>query len=70
MDEQNTKDMFINPYYAVNFSPIFAQKHEPMTTKENWVKVNLKLMDELGNEEWLNRLLHVLETGEPHSSRE
>ena len=69
MDEQSAGDMFINPYYAVNFSSNLADRHEPMTTKENWVKANLKLMGEMGNEEWLNRLLRVLETGEPHNNQ-
>lgn len=64
MNEQNVGDMLINPFYAINISPILSDKHEPMTTKEMWVKANLKLMDEIGKEEWLNRLLHVLETGE------
>lgn len=70
MDEQNVGDMLINPFYAINISPILSSEHEPMTTKEMWVKANLKLMDEIGTEEWLNRLLRVLETGEPHSDKE
>ena len=70
MDEQNVGDMLINPFYAINFSPILVGKHEPMTTKEMWVKANLKMMDEMGKEEWLNRLLRVLETGKPHSDKD
>ncbi len=64
MNEQNASDILINPFYAINISPILSDEHEPMTTKGMWVKANLKLIDEIGKEEWLNRLLHVLETGE------
>ena len=63
MNEQETTEMFINPYYAINISPSLMDKHEPLTTKENWVKANMKLMDELGKEEWLKQLLSVLEDG-------
>ncbi|HOX41114.1 MAG TPA: hypothetical protein PK263_02890 [bacterium] len=63
MDEQDTKDIFINPYYAITISPSLAGDHEPMVSKEEWVKVNLKLIDELGEEAWLKELLRVLESG-------
>ena len=62
MDKINIEEMFANPYYAINISPSLMDKHEPLTTKENWVKANMKLMSELGQEEWLNRLLIVLES--------
>ena len=63
MDKQDTKGLFINPYYAINISPSLVPEHEPMTSKEQWVKVNTKLIDELGKEEWLGQLLNVLESG-------
>lgn len=63
MNEQETKDIFINPFYAINISPSLIAEHEPMVSKEQWVKVNTKLIDELGKEEWLKQLLSVLESG-------
>ncbi|MFA6492613.1 MAG: hypothetical protein WCV58_00485 [Patescibacteria group bacterium] len=63
MNEQETKDIFINPFYAINISPSLLTEHEPMVSKEKWVKVNAKLIDELGKEEWLKQLLSVLESG-------
>ena len=69
MEDPYIEDLLVNPYYAINFSPNLAGKHEPITTKELWVKANLKLMDQLGREEWLKQLLNVLESGEPRSEK-
>ena len=62
MNDQETKELFINPYYAINISPDFVNEHELMVTKEKWIEVNSRLIDELGNEEWLKQLLAVLES--------
>lgn len=61
MNEQETQELFINPYYAISISSELSEEHEPMTSKENWVKVNTKLIREMGEEAWLERLLAVLE---------
>lgn len=63
MNDQDTKNLFINPYYAVNIVPTLTDKHDLMVSKENWIKVNAQLIDELGKEEWLRQLLNVLESG-------
>lgn len=65
MKEPYIDDLLINPFYAISISPNLMGEHEPLATKESWVKANIKLMDELGKEEWLKQLLHILETGEP-----
>ncbi|MDO8513093.1 MAG: hypothetical protein Q7S37_01180 [bacterium] len=62
MNKQETKELFINPYYAINISPDLISKHELMVTKEKWIEVNSRLIDELGKEEWLKQLLAVLES--------
>ena len=62
MDKINIKEMFANPYYAINISPWLVTAHEPMVTKEQWIKVNAKLIEEIGREEWLKQLLAVLES--------
>ncbi len=63
MEKEELGQILINPYYAIEIAPELATKHEPMTSKEAWIKANAHLIDEIGKEEWLNRLLHVLETG-------
>lgn len=63
MNEQETKELFINPYYAISILPSLVEEHEPMVSKEKWIEVNARLIDELGKEEWLKSLLAVLESG-------
>jgi hypothetical protein len=67
MDEYEIKYMLINPYYAVNIEPDLAQIHEPIVSRELWVQTNRKLIDQLGAEEWLQRLLDVLQGEYPTS---
>ena len=67
MNKQDTKELFINPYYAINISSSLATDHDPMVSKGEWVKVNTKLIADLGPEEWLTTLLRILETGTPTS---
>lgn len=63
MDEKETAEMFANPFYAINILPSLCLEHEPMVSKETWIKANAKIIDEIGKEEWLKRLLTVLESG-------
>lgn len=70
MNEQETRDLLINPYYAVRISPSLTTEHEPMTSKEEWVKANIRLIEEIGSEAWLKRLLDILESPKPVSSVE
>jgi hypothetical protein len=61
MDENDVKDMLINPFSAINFSPDLAVKHESLVSESQWVQANLKLIDEIGAQEWLEHLLAVLQ---------
>ncbi|MFA7253330.1 MAG: hypothetical protein WC107_02125 [Patescibacteria group bacterium] len=63
MNQQDIKNFLINPYYAINISPLLVAEHEAMTTKEKWIAANITLIDEIGSEEWLKRLLDILESG-------
>lgn len=62
MNEQETKELFINPYYAIDIAPSLTTEHDLMVSKEKWIEVNSKLIDELGKEEWLKQLLQILES--------
>jgi hypothetical protein len=64
MDKQETQEIFINPFYAINISSSLTGEHEPMASKDEWIKVNSKLIDELGKEMWLEMLLEILEKGQ------
>jgi hypothetical protein len=65
MNEQETTKLFLNPFYVIKFAPWLASDHEPMASKEDWIKVNAQLIDELGKEEWLRQLLEILEKSSP-----
>lgn len=53
----------ICPDRAIVISNRLMGKHESTVSSDAWVLANVKLMDELGLETWLWRLLQVLETG-------
>jgi hypothetical protein len=70
MNDNDVKDILVNPYYAINIDPDLATEHEPLTTETQWVEANLKLIDEIGAHEWLERLLAVLQGAGPRNPDE
>jgi len=69
MKEKELEEIFANPFYAVNISPSLCAEHEPMVSKETWIKANARMIDEIGKEEWLKRLLSALESGGPQGDQ-
>jgi hypothetical protein len=59
----HVRDILINPYEGIVFSQRLQGDHPPLITREMWIQANEKLMDEIGVESWLYKLLDVLETG-------
>ncbi len=59
-EQNDAKDMFANPYYAIVIAKHLSEDHEPLIAEEDWVKANAKLIEEIGAEEWLHRLLGTL----------
>ncbi len=55
--------VLINPFYAINLAPSFCLDHAPIVTREEWVQANAHLIEQMGAEAWLARLLEVLEAG-------
>jgi hypothetical protein len=53
-------DERINPFRAVNIDPLFADEHIPLIGREVWIDVNALQLRGRGTEEWLRRLLDVL----------
>lgn len=60
IDENEVKKMLLNPFYAITISKLLTEDHELLLSEEDWVKANAKLINEIGAEEWLHRLLSVL----------
>ena len=52
-DHGATAAMLMNPYYAITLYPGLFGEHPPLTSEEQWVKANLRLVDELGTEAYL-----------------
>jgi hypothetical protein len=65
--KDDTAAMLINPVYAVSINPDLAGRHEPIVPKERWIEANKRLINEIGAEQWLRRLLAVLEGDFPAS---
>lgn len=61
LSEDDVKDTLINPAYAVSISPDLAGKHEAIVPRQRWIEANTRLIEEIGAEDWLRRLLAVLE---------
>jgi len=70
-DEWNPGDvtsMIANPFYAINIDEGLAVPHEPLISEDDWVKANLRLIEELGPEPYLRNLLSVLKGNYPRGS--
>jgi hypothetical protein len=65
LDEDGVTAMLINPIYAVSIDRDLVGSHEPIVSKEHWIEANERLINEIGPEEWLGRLLAVLEGDYP-----
>jgi hypothetical protein len=58
--KDNIPDERINPFRAVNIDPLFNAGHNPLIEREMWIDVNALQIRDMGTEEWLRRLLDVL----------
>ena len=63
--EAAVRALLVNPFYAVTAAPTFCVPHEPMIERDAWVRANARLIEQIGAEAWLGRLLEVLESGGP-----
>ena len=60
MDQNDLREMLANPYYAVVINKALGEDHELLVSEGDWIKANAKLVEEIGAEEWLRRLLDTL----------
>jgi hypothetical protein len=58
--KDDVQDERINPFHAVTIDPLFAAEHTPLIEREMWVDVNVLQIRDMGTEEWLRRMLDVL----------
>jgi hypothetical protein len=70
MDEGSRKDaehVLINPFYAINITPDLMGEHDPLVSEAQWVAANKKLIEEIGVQAWLEKLLAVLQGDFPRT---
>ena len=60
---EDVQAVLVNPFYAVTISPTLFGEHDPIIARSRWVQANARLIEQIGAEAWLNRLLDVLESG-------
>jgi len=60
--------MLVNPYYAISVDRNLTDEHNPMISKEEWIKANKNLIKEIGLKQWMHRLLDCLEGDYPKGS--
>lgn len=53
----------INPSLAVKISESLKDAAHPLISRDQWVEANTKLLGEIGNAQWLGKLLDLLEDG-------
>ncbi|MEV4224857.1 hypothetical protein [Nonomuraea sp. NPDC049725] len=52
--------VMINPFNAVQLDPALTARHDPLVSEEEWVKVNLRVIEQHGAEFFLYALLRIL----------
>lgn len=53
--------ILVNPFYAINIDPNMCHPHEPLVSRDEWIKSGVQLIGEIGAEAFLTELLNVLE---------
>jgi hypothetical protein len=54
---------FANPFYCGAMEQ-YVGKYEPIVTEEEWIKVGVKVIGEIGAEAYLKRLLEAIKSDE------
>jgi hypothetical protein len=58
MSQEHLIRMFTNPFYCTSkVDEVFVVDHEPMVTEEDFVAVGVRLINEVGGEQYLRNLL-------------
>ena len=58
---EDVQRVLINPFYAITLASGLCLDHAPIVTREEWVQANAYLIEQMGAEAWLERLLEGLE---------
>ncbi len=61
LEGKEVPDEQVNPYRAINIDPRFAEEHDFIIPRDEWLWANAKLIPQVGVEEWLSTFLDILE---------
>ena len=60
LSRDDVRRVMVNPFYAIQISPTLSVGHEPIISREEWIKANTSAIQEEGAVLWLETLLSVL----------
>lgn len=52
-----------NPIYAIDIDPDLAIPHQKIIAEDAWIAANVKVIADVGAEQWLRTLLETLKGG-------
>jgi len=58
--EGDVKRILSNPFYAIQVDESMCVPHETLISEEDWIKSAVKLVEEIGVEEYMKNLLENL----------
>ena len=62
LDYEKLSKIYSNPFYCLDhIALIFTEDHQPLVSKQDWIKSNANLIKYIGAESWLTKLLENLE---------
>lgn len=61
LEGKKVPDERVNPYHVINIDPCFAEEHNFIIPRDEWLWANAKLIPQVGVEEWLSIFLDILE---------
>lgn len=61
---EHIQAMLANPLYAITVAPQLVADHEVDMTTEQWVQANVRLVQDMGAEQWLMQALAFLQSGD------
>jgi hypothetical protein len=67
LEGKEVPDARVNPYRAINIDPCFAEEHDFIIPRDEWLRANAKLISQIGVEEWLSTFLAILAGDVPSS---
>lgn len=67
---KDAEHFLINPFYAVTIHEDLMGEHDPLVSKSEWVEANKRLIEKIGVEAWLEKLLAILEGDFPRTHAE